>query len=442
MISRRDALLAAGGLAVAGCGRLATEARRRKPAPEFRAKPKDRSARIIDRLTFGWSVEEADRFASLGEKEYIERQLKADFDEPLELTLQLQSLDCIRMHPFELMELPRGRVTQQLQSAAILRATYSHNQLKERLVDFWSNHFNIYAGKVDGTFFKGNEEEQIIRKFALGNFGDMAKAMSKSPAMLVYLDNNRNSKAHPNENYARELMELHTLGIDGGYTQKDIQELARCLTGWMMEDRSIWVSKTLRARGSFRFDKSAHDDGPKHVFGLDVPAGGGIKDGEMVVDHLVRHKETGKYLAKKLVKFFTGGQNQELEAEVLSQFVSSQGEISKMVRPILTSSALVDGPPIMRRPFELICASLRVSGAATDGGPALQGHLRRMGQPMYEWPLPDGYPVDQLSWATNMLPRWQFVYDLAHGKIPNTFVKAPNADLMARQLATPDFQYA
>ena len=436
MISRREALLAAAGVAIAGCGRLATEARRRKPAPEFRAKPKDRSARIIDRMTFGWSVEEADRFAALGEQEYIERQLKADFDEPLELTLQLQSLDCLRMHPVELMEIPRGRVTQQLQSAAIVRATYSTNQLKERLVDFWSNHFNIYAGKVDGTFFKGTEEEQFVRKHALGNFGDMTKAMSKSPAMLVYLDNNQNYQGHPNENYARELMELHTLGIDGGYTQKDIQELARCLTGWTMENRFA------RPKGSFRFDDSKHDPGSKKVFGLNVPASGGIKDGEMVVDHLAHHEATGKYLAKKLVKFFTGARNPQLEQEVLNQFVQTRGDIAKMVRPILTSPALIEGPPIMRRPFELLCAALRVSGAATDGGPALQGHLKRMGQPMYEWPLPDGYPVDQLSWATNLLPRWQFVYDLAHSRIPNTFVKAPNAELMAQQLAHPDFQYA
>lgn len=443
MISRRDALLvAASGVAVAGCGRLATEARRRKPAPEYRAKPKDRSARIIDRMSFGWSVEEADRFASLGEKEYIERQLRAAFEEPLELTVQLQSLDCLRMNGFELIEIPRGRVTQQLQSAAILRASYSPNQLKERLVDFWSNHFNIYSGKADGAFFKSNEEELIIRKHAMGKFRDMAVAMSKSPAMLVYLDNNQNVKGHPNENYARELMELHTLGIDGGYTQKDIQELARCLTGWTMEDRSIWVSKALRARGSFYFDKSKHDDGAKHVFGLDIPAGGGIKDGERIVEHLVAHEETGKYLAKKLVKFFTGAQNAELQATVLEQFKKTGGDIPAMVRPILTSPALVDGPPIMRRPFELMCAALRVSGAATDGGPALQNHLKKMGQPLYEWPLPDGYPVDQLSWATNLLPRWQFVYDLANGKIPNTFVKAPDAVILARQLAHPDFQYA
>jgi uncharacterized protein (DUF1800 family) len=113
-----------------------------------------------------------------------------------------------------------------------------------------------------------------------------------------------------------------------------------------------------------------------------------------------------------------------------------------MVRPILTAPALIEGPPIMRRPFELMCAALRVSGAATDGGPALQNHLKKMGQPIYEWPLPDGYPVDQLSWATNLLPRWQFVYDMANGKIPNTFVKAPDAVALASQLAHPDFQYA
>lgn len=435
-LSRRDALLAASGVAIAGCGRIATEVRRRKPAPDYKSKPASREARLIDRMTFGWSVEEADRLASLGEKEYIERQLKADFDEPLELTLQVQSLDCVRMHAVELMELPRGRVTQQLQSAAILRAVYSPNQLRERMIDFWSNHFNIYAGKADGAFFKGNEEEHIIRKHALGNFGEMAKAMSKSPAMLVYLDNNQNVKGHPNENYARELMELHTLGIDGGYTQKDIQELARCITGWTMEDRFG------RPKGSFRFDESKHDDGAKHVYGLDIPAGGGVKDGEMVVEHLVAHENTGKYLARKLVKQFTGEQNPELEAQVCSQFVQTKGDIPSMMRPILASPLLMEGSPIMRRPFELMCAALRASGAATDGGPALQEHLKKMGQPLYEWPMPDGYPVDQLSWATNLLPRWQFAHDLSHQKIRNTFVKAPDRAALAVQLASPEFQYA
>jgi uncharacterized protein (DUF1800 family) len=357
----------------------------------------------------------------------------------LELTLQVQSLDAIRLQAVELMEIPRARVVEQLQSAAILRATYSPNQLKERMVDFWSNHFNIYSGKADGAFFKGNEEEQIVRKFALGKFPEMLKSMTKSPSMLVYLDNQLNFKGHPNENFARELLELHSLGIDGGYTQKDIQEVARCLTGWAMETRF------LRPKGSFRFDEERHDLGAKVVLGVKIPSGGGLSDGEAVIDLLANHPSTAKHLARKLVTHFTGGKHEELEKKVATQYANTGGDISAMMRVIVQAPELTNGPTKLRRPFDYLVACLRRSNAETDGGPALQTELRKMGQLLYDWPLPDGYPVDQVSWATNMLPRWQFAYNLSHGKIketsvPNEYLKVEGRQLLARRLASPEFQ--
>lgn len=462
-ISRRDALILGGAAALAGCGRVATEVRRRKKVEPWREPSDPETTRLLDRMTFGWSTEEEATYASLGHDKYVERQLKADFDEPVELSLQLQNLDCLRMQAVELMELPRGRVIQQLQAAAILRGVYSPNQLKERMIDFWSNHFNVYSQKKDGAFFKGTQEEQILREHALGNFREMAKKMARSPAMLLYLDNEQNSKEHPNENYARELLELHTLGIYGGYTQKDIQEVARCLTGWKMETRYLggFLQGNTRpkAKGSFRFDEKVHDNGEKLVLGKRISANGGESDGDQVLEIVLDHPASGKHLARKLVMFFTGSRSETLEEAVAKAYGDSKGDIAAMVRPILLSEELTKGDPILRRPFDFLCAALRRSGAITDGGPALQEYLRKLGQPMYEWPMPDGYPVDQLSWANTILPRWQFAYDVAFGKIPNTTVKADampmiatimgkgsgltkeRQRLLASHLAAPEFQY-
>ncbi len=468
-ISRRDAIIIGGAglgaVALSGCGRVASEVRRRKGAEPWREPSDPKTTRLLDRMTFGWSPDEEKLYASLGKETYIERQLKADFDEPVELQMQLGSVDAINMEPVELMDFPRERVIEDLQCAAILRATYGANQLKERMVDFWSNHFNIYSQKKDGAFFKGVEEEEIIRKYAMGNFGDMAKAMSKSPAMMMYLDNEQNVKAHPNENYARELLELHTLGIYGGYTQKDVQEVARCLSGWKVEDRHLVTQLFAHegppvAQGLFRFDPKVHDDGEKLVLGQVIPAGGGIKDGERVVQIAIDHPSTAKHLAKKLVLFFTGSRSQGLEVRVAGEYQRTKGDIPSMLRPILQSDEMLAGDPILKRPFNFMVACLRRSGALTDGGPAVQAHLSKLGQPMYEWPMPDGYPVDQLNWANIVLPRWQFAYDLAFGKIANTTIQADSLPmiekivgegsgltkqrmrLLANHLAAPEFQYA
>ena len=185
-----------------------------------------------------------------------------------------------------------------LRQSAILRAVYSRRQLQERMVEFWSDHFNIYAFKGQGPQFKVVDDHETIRAHALGKFRDLLGASARSAAMLGYLDNTSNRKGVPNENYARELMELHTLGVHGGYTQRDVKEVARCLTGWTTEKH--WH------RGRFLFDPDAHDNGAKQVLGLTIAPGGGVTDGERVLDMLAGHPSTARHLARKLCVHFLG----------------------------------------------------------------------------------------------------------------------------------------
>src|SRR5688572_18598472 len=218
------------------------------------------------------------------------------------------------------------RIIAQLQASRILRAVYSERQLQEVMVDFWTNHFNIFFGKGADRWLLPAYDRDTIRPHAMSKFSTLLQATAQSPAMLFYLDNfqsvNPNMPQRPrapqqqrrgiNENYARELMELHTLGVDGGYTQKDVQEVARCFTGWTIfqpRGGAAAVNAMLgeagrRNAGTFFFNARAHDDGEKIVLGQKIPAGGGIKDGLTVLEILARHPSTAKFIATKLVRHF------------------------------------------------------------------------------------------------------------------------------------------
>src|SRR5437016_6531700 len=240
---RRDLLragaVAGAGALLGGCARILHQVDG-PPMPETVSLPttgSERIARLIDRVSFGATPNELQRVTGLGPEEFIDEQLKAERGEPLGLQFRLHNLEAFRTTPSDLRDSHESEVLQQLQRAALLRAVYSPNQLRERMVDFWTNHFNIFARKGVGTYLKTVDDVQVIRKNALGKFPDILRASAHSPAMLAYLDNQVNKKGVANENYARELMELHTLGVHGGYTQKDVQEVARCLTGWTVENR-------------------------------------------------------------------------------------------------------------------------------------------------------------------------------------------------------------
>src|SRR5712692_4635077 len=178
------------------------------------------------------------------------------------------------------------------------------------MVHFWTDHFNIDSSKAECKWLKAADDRDVIRPHAMGRFPDLLRASALSPAMLWYLDGRFNRKRDgddkPNENYARELLELHTLGVHGGYTQRDVMEVARCLTGWTLETRPFWLSHAIRPRNAFWFDSARHDDGEKIVLGHRIPPGGGEKDGDRVLDILAQHPATARFIATKICRHFLG----------------------------------------------------------------------------------------------------------------------------------------
>jgi uncharacterized protein (DUF1800 family) len=350
----------------------------------------------------------------MGHKAFVEQELKADQPEDLRLTTLINRLEIFEFGAADLENLHKEEVVEQLHQAALLRAIYGANQLKERMVDLWSDHFNVYDLKGDTAFRQAADDVTVLRAHALGKFPDLLKASAHSPAMLGYLDSQLNRKGVANENYARELMELHTLGVHGGYTQKDVHEVARCLTGWTIENRF------LHRKGTFRFNEDLHDSGEKTVLGHRIPAGGGQEDGEQVLEILAMHPSTARYVAGKICRYFLGSAGDAWVDRTAETYLSTRGDIPSMVRPILLSEELTKGPPMIKRPLDLVASSLRAVGADTDGGTALRQHLTAMGQAAHSWPMPDGYPMRTAAWTGSMLPRWNFAVALAEGNIRGT----------------------
>ncbi|MGV3615084.1 MAG: DUF1800 domain-containing protein [Fimbriimonas sp.] len=427
MLTRREALQALGvgavAAGVAGCAPIAARVRKRAERAAF-ALPKGPTApavRLFGRAGFGHRPGDLADYARDGHAKTVERLLRADAKEDPALTMQIMRLEVFRVDAMELRDLPEHEVLRQLQQAAVLRAVYGANPLQERMSDFWTNHFCIYGRKGWAAFRKGADETAVVRENALGKFPAMLRASARSPAMLGFLDAEVNRKGNPNENYAREILELHTLGVEGGYTQRDIQEVARCFTGWTLEDRF------LRRRGTFTFDPDRHD-GEKTVLGKRIPAGGGERDGERVLDILAAHPATAEFLAKKLAMHFLGKRSPEVEGEIAAAYAKTGGDIRAMLRPVLLSEEFATSPPILKRPLDLVVSALRAVDATTDANRPLLAQLAAMGQPLYEWPMPDGYPSDTQTWAGAMLPRWNFAFALGEGKIEGTSVDLGDMD--------------
>lgn len=371
----------------------------------------------LNRVTFGVTLTELERLAEMGRVAYLEQQLHPNEEgEEWLVRLRLRGFEIFQVAPAELGDLPIPEVLRQLQQHAILRAVYSRYQLQERMVDFWRDHFNVYARKGLCAYYLPQYERDVLRRHALGKFPDLLKATARSPAMLLYLDNYRNRRGVPNENYARELMELHTLGVHGGYTQKDVQEVARCFTGWTVEERF------LRPRGRFRFDPSQHDDGEKHILGRRIPAGGGEEEGEQVLQMLAMHPSTARHLCAKLCAHFVAQVPEATVRRLSEVYLSTGGDISEVLRELLLSDEFLQSPPAFKRPFDYIVSALRALYALTDGNRPLQEHLEKMGQPLYQWPLPDGYPHGEEAWKGTLLARWNFAIALCANEIRGTHV--------------------
>jgi uncharacterized protein (DUF1800 family) len=360
------------------------------------------------------------------------------------------------------------RIIAELQASRILRAVYSERQLQEVMVDFWTNHFNVFAGKGADRWLLPAYDRDTIRPNALGKFSQLLTATAQSPAMLFYLDNfqsvspnanrgNARRMLNPdapaqqqprrgiNENYARELMELHTLGVDGGYTQKDVQEVARCFTGWTIFQprggaaavNALTGEAARRNAGTFFFNARVHDDGEKTVLGQKIPAGGGIKDGLTVLDILARHPSTAKFVATKLVRYFVSDTPPPaLVNRVAAAFSKSDGDIRETLKTIFFSSEF-NSPEAYRakikRPFELVVSAIRTLGADTNGGPQTHQWIARMGEPLYGFQTPNGYSDAAESWVNTggLLERMNFGLALAGNRIQGTRVDL--AKLSARE---------
>jgi len=368
------------------------------------------------------------------------------------------------------------QVVGQVQSAKLARAVASERQLDEVMVDFWENHFSVFSGKGQTRLYLAQYDRDVIRPHALGKFRDLLGAVAKSPAMLFFLDNWESAadSAHPtlaarngrgrggfggrrmfpgglgrgqqlppairqrlesatpeerqqimqrlaarqrrglNENYARELMELHTLGVDGGYTQKDVQEVARALTGWTFN----------RQTGEFVFNPLIHDAGEKVILGHKFPAGRGIEDGEEVLDILARAPQTARFITTKLARHFVSDEPPKaLVDRCATRFSKTDGDIRETVRCIVTSPEFFSRSAYrakVKTPFEVVASALRAVNAQPDVTPRTAQFVARLGQPIFGRQTPDGWPDRADAWMNTgaILNRINFGLTVAAGQIP------------------------
>src|SRR5882724_11779149 len=326
-------------------------------------------------------------------------------------------------------------VVTELQRAKLLRAVYSDQQLYELMVDFWENHFSIFANKDDDRYLLTGYDRETIRPFALARFRDLLGATAHSPAMLFYLDNWRSSVPRPypargdkpagvdggfNENYARELMELHTLGVDGGYTQEDVQEIARCFSGWTIQKPN--------EQGLFLYRPGLHDDGEKLVLGHKILPGGGIADGERVLDILAKHPATARFIATKLARRFISDEPpQSVIDRAAAVFLKTDGSIRETLRAIITSPEFFSTSAYrakVRSPLEYVAAAMRATAAETDGDRPVLDLIGRMGQPLFGRITPDGYSDRAEQWLSSgaMVVRLNFANALATNRIKGTTI--------------------
>ncbi len=331
---------------------------------------------------------------------------------------------------------PQQVVAHDLMEGKLYRAIYSDRQLNEVLTDFWFNHFNVYLDKGADRFLVTSYERDAIRPYVLGKFRQMLEATAKSPAMLWYLDNwqsvspdsaavkrgGKNGKRNRglNENYGRELLELHTLGVDGGYTQKDITEVARCFTGWT-------INQPYRG-GGFEFNARAHDTGEKVVLGVKIPAGGGIEDGMKVLDIVAHHPSTAHFIAKKLAQRFVSDDPPADMVEAMAKtFLQKDGDLREVMRTMLASKEFWSQGAYqakVKSPLEMVASAVRATGADVTFAYGLANKIADLGQPLYKKQEPTGYSNSSEEWVNSaaLLARMNFALALTQNKLPGVKV--------------------
>lgn len=382
---------------------------------------------LLRRSAFGTTPAEWRAAEKIGPWGWVERQLDYEsIDDSAIEALIAEYLPTVAMTQEALNELSGDeeftpqRIAAELKLATIARAAYSPRRLYEMMVDFWSNHFNITHQDVNTRILKTADDRAVIRPHAMGLFADMLNASARSPAMLYYLDNYSNTVDGPNENYARELMELHTIGVEGGYSEDDVKEVARCLTGWGISRRPNG--------GLFRFYPRLHDQGEKTVLGVTIPAGGGMEDGQTVLDMLAAHASTANYIADKLCRRFVADERSPALVErVAGRFSDSGGNIRESLSELLFSNDFfATKGRKFKRPMELLTSAVAALDVDwSEGGiRTLRQSLNLLGQLPFDWAPPTGYPDTASAWVSSsaLINRWNEMLALGAGRKPGLLV--------------------
>jgi uncharacterized protein (DUF1800 family) len=424
----------------------------------------------LDRLTWGATPRELQALQQMGRERWLQAQLHPAAPAALPAAVQaaidamtvtrtplpelLRSLDAERKAADALADdaqkaAARKALQQRLNGLAreaasrmLLRAVYSPQQLREQLTWFWFNHFNVHQAK-HALRAAVADYEDVLRAHALGRFRDLLRASALHPAMLVYLDNARNAAGRINENYARELLELHTLGVDGGYTQRDVQELARVLTGLgvRLEEAPPHLRPALRRQawhqGLVEFNPRRHDFGDKLLLGQTV-RGGGIDEIEQVLDRLAQHPSTARFVSRKLAVHFVADEPPpELVERLQRRFQQTDGDIAEVMRALVGSPEF--GAALGKKfkdPLHYVVSATRLLHDGDDRlvntGPLLAG-LARLGELPYNRQTPDGYPLDRQAWASpgQMNTRFEVARGLAGAAVSGSV--PPRAEALYRE---------
>ncbi len=392
---------------------------------------------LLNRLGFGPRPGEARAILSGGLDRWVREQLDPGADPELETRLsRLSTLayplsQTVALYGAE-DQRGLGQVIDEFNTAKVIRAVHGRNQLQEVLVDFWFNHFNVYIADGFARPATPSYERDAIRPHVLGRFRDLLGATARHPAMVYYLDNYLNTVARSvgggrivggiNENYGRELMELHTVGVDAGYSQADVVDAARCFTGWGIDN--------LRSSGSFVYRPVAHDTGAKSVFGLTLPAGGGQEDGERLLDYLSRHPAAARFVSRKLAQRLVADDPAGSMVDRAAQtFLATDGDISEVVKTIVGSPEFwteAFAPVKPKVPAEFVFSALRAADAEVTTARGVSAALQAMGQPAYACVPPTGYSNRGDDWTnpSSHLARMNFALDLAAGAVAGVAVDA------------------
>jgi uncharacterized protein (DUF1800 family) len=411
----------------------------------------EQALHVLNRLAYGPRPGDMAAIQQSGVRRYIDEQLHPErIPLPVDLQNRLDSLPTYQLTVAQLYQqygppsyppkdassdeknAARQRaareITPQSHLARLWLASESPRQLQEVMTEFWFNHFNVFEGKEWDRYWTADYEKNVIRPNALGNFRQLLGAVAHHPAMLYYLDNWLSSGANTvgakgrykglNENYARELMELHTLGVDGGYSQADVIALARILSGWTI---AVQDAKNGDDDASFLFNARRHDNAPKQFLGRSI-APAGQQEGEQALDMLARQPATARFIATKLVRYFVSDQPDPALVNQLTQaFLSSDGDIKTVLRK------LFDSPQFWSRknyqsqfktPYQYVVSALRASATPVLNGKAVSGVLNQSGMPLYGWLTPEGYKFSEEAWLNPdaLLRRINFANSLSNGK--------------------------